>query len=429
MPSPSQSYHTDCNRVKDLIQKHIFLHAMLYLSLTDFTVYTTIVSESITDIEKGILRRLVCKFQNYVLSAYRQRIRFGSLYFRDPDPGYNRQIWLLEDLNQKSNHVLTVFRPGVSSCDVNTVVSDPICEIFEHMIPLCSKSHVLIDESEYTKSYLIDSPELLDPQDLDTLIHTKRIESLEYFFLINEMIYIFTYEMQASYSKCQKSHPDLHHVVDYYENALKLAKLRPVLRSRIVKAMRTILPQSFRVSFDILVQRICDQAALTGGEVYQLVSAIAQTHYRRGHNEFILRWEDFQVAPFNCVEYLLRFRQLVVLSSLVLHQRITQWVWNHKKISFGDVVLSVAALGEPARLKIRILCVKYQEQAFTTAELKLYEAALLPVAPLSTKYVTQFNKTFTDEELWRLNIELGGEDLMKPLKWVYDFVQKAKAQI
>ena len=402
-----QSCHVNCNKVKDLVEKHVFLNAILNLSLKHLTIYTTIVSESMTAMEKGILKRLTSKLQNHILSASRDHIRFQGTYLNNSLE--TDQIRLLEDLNHKCHQVLVVFETPICRYEIGTLT------------PLDSKLNFAIHDSIPTESELANSP-----RSLDTIIHNKKMESLEYFFYTSEIIYILSCEMQASYLKCQKIVPDLRYVLAYYENTLKSAGLQERLRERIIRAMTTTLSQLFRDSFDDLIENICNQAALTGGEVFQFVGALAKSYYRRSSNEFLVRWADFEVAPLNCVEYILRFRQLVMLSSVVAQKRGIQLITNNRQKSFWGVLLSTANLQDLTRRKVESLSTKYTNDIFTLAELRLYRDVSLPVPPLSRKYVTAFNEIFTDQELWRLNTELNGENLMRPLKWVYTLLLEIK---
>lgn len=421
-------YHIHCHKVRDLIQQSVFLDAMSKCSSRDFASYTTLVSKNMTSVERGTISRLIITFYSHVLPGWQGRLQFRDKNLETPDPLYDRQILLLEDLGHKSHQALIIFQLEISRSNTNNSVIPSLHKILGQMLLLETDSSALINDSKNTASYLPDTlmSKESNPQYLDQIIRNKKIESLRYFLFVQELAQIFEFEMQTTYLQCQAQTLDLRYVMAYYANTIGSAMVRPELRDRILVALTENLPQAFQIPFETLVERICNQACLTADEICQFTTAIANTYYRKGTNVFSIGLEKFKTNSFAYIQYILRSRLLVMLSSVVAQKRCREWIVNRRDISCWDILLSASSLENITKLKINVFSGEFKEDVFTTTELKLYEETPLAVAPLSIKYMAQFDDIFTNKELWKFNSKLHGETHLESLKWVHNLLQEKK---
>jgi len=419
-------YHIHCYKVRDLIQQSLVLDAMSKLASQDFTSYVTFVSKNMTGVERGIISRLIIMFYSHVLPAWQGRLQFRDKNLTTPDPLYNRQILLLEDLGRKSHQALIIFQLEMSGSNTNHSVISLLHEILDEMRRLDTNLETLINDSKNTASYLPDNlmSEASSSQYLDRSIQNKRMESLRYFLFVQELTHVLHCEMPATYLHCQTRTSGLRYVMAYYENIIKSGSLRPELRDRILVALTEHLSQAFQIPFEVLVERICNQACLTADEMCQFTIAIASTYYRRGPNKFFMVLERYQSDPLALIHDIIRCRLLIMLSSVVVQKRCREWIMHNREISSWDVLSSVPTLENITKLKISVFSQEYKEDTFTVPELKLHEEILLVVPPLSTKYIAQFNEISTNAELWKLSGELYGENYLQPLKWVHGIIQE-----
>ena len=426
MQSSLPPYHIHCHKVRDLIQQSLFLDAMSKLSSQDFTSYVTSVSKNMTGVERGVISRLITRFYSHVLQAWQGRLQFRDKNLRTPDPLYNRQILLLQDLGQKSHQGLIIFQLEIAGSNANNSVIPLLHEILDEMRRFDTNLETLINDSKNTALYLPDNlmSEASSSQYLDLSIQNKRMESLRYFLYVQELTHVLHCEMPAIYLHRQTKTLGLPYIITYYENTIKSASLHPGLRDRILVALTEHLSQAFQIPFEVLVERICNQAGLTADEMCQFTITIAQTYYRRSPNKFLIVLERYRSDPLALIYDIIRSRLLVILSSVVVQKRCRESIMHHREISCWDLLSSASTLENITKLKIRVFSEQYKEDTFTAAEFKLYEKIPLTVAPLFTKYIAQFNEIFTNEELWKLNGELYGENYLQPLKWVHDIIQK-----
>ena len=401
MSSPI-SYSLGSDRVQALVQNNILLHAMSTLSSLEFTIYLNQIASQMPGLEQGIHRRSLVDLQNQILSIWFELEAASLLLDFDRD----LEILTLQSLALKSDQGLQCFLRDLHILSVSNDGWRRLCQWRSAMS--ISSTHLPVS----------------DPSHLSSSIKFKQIDSLRIFSVAKELSHIWRCEMQAVYLTFHDSDFTWHYILAYYHMSLQVAHLSSKLITRSLQAMQLIFPQVFEIKFDLLVERVSNQAEWTSLELQNIVQALAASYYRRGTNEFLITIIKIQDDPFGYTSYLVRSRQLIILSCAVTQKRADILRIENRQVSWSDILSSLPNLRRILRLKIEVFSEEFKEEVWSPAEQRLYQTAPRGIIPLSTRYLRDFNEIFSQQDLQELNAQIYGEADPESLQWVIQLLSE-----